>query len=155
MPWFDSPAPAVVRELNTSAERGLSGDEARRRLVEHGPNALEEAHKPISTATRGILSEASPGYFGFSLPVGKMVAVKPQGRFALIKQSSLQAGYLYPGVVHDGLLAFWTPSKHTKSLKLLIAKIKTKFTPNDEPQRSTDFSFSFQAVHVPITKKKK
>ncbi len=44
MPWFDQSVPAVLRELNTSAERGLSADEANKRLAQYGPNRLEQPH---------------------------------------------------------------------------------------------------------------
>jgi len=44
MPFFDQSAPAVLRELKTSPERGLSSEDAKQRLAQHGPNAIEEAH---------------------------------------------------------------------------------------------------------------
>ena len=108
--------------------------------------ALGEARTPMATATRGLLEEARPGYFGLSVPIGKMVASKPQGPFALIKQSMLQQGSLYPGVVHDGLVAFWSPSLHATKLTLLVANIKTSFDANDFPKTSTDYAFTF---HIP------
>lgn len=106
--------------------------------------ALGEARTPMATMTRGILEEARPGYFGLSLPVGKMVASKPQGPFALIKQSMLQQGYLYPGVVHDGLVAFWSPSLHATKLTLLVTNIKTNFDASDLPKTSIEHIFTFQ-----------
>ena len=108
--------------------------------------AFAEYRAPVATVTRGLLEEASPGYFGLSVPVGRVVAAKPQGRFALIQQSSLQTGYLYPGVVHDGLIAFWNPAPDTASVRLLLPGIKTDFDANDWPQTSLDFSFDFQTV---------
>ncbi len=109
-------------------------------------NALAEFHQPVGTVTRGVLEEARPGYFGFSLPVGKLVAQKPQGRFALITRASLQSGYLYPDVVHDGLVAFWTPNKQAGSLRLMVANIKTSFDANDFAKTSEDFPFTFNIV---------
>mgnify|MGYP000160521164 CR=1 FL=1 len=44
MPWFDQSVPAVLRELKTSAERGLSSAEAGQRLLRYGPNSIEEVH---------------------------------------------------------------------------------------------------------------
>ena len=38
--WHQMDAAEVLAQLETSAEIGLSGDEAKRRLVEHGPNEL-------------------------------------------------------------------------------------------------------------------
>lgn len=105
--------------------------------------AFEEFRSPVSTTTRGMLSGASPGYFGVSVPVGKMFSGKPQGQFALLKRSSLQAGSLYPGVIYDGLLAFWTPSVRTKKLRLLLSGIKTDFDASDLPQTSLDMPFDF------------
>ena len=113
-------------------------------------NALAEAREPVATTTRGLLEDARPGYFGLSLPVGKIVAAKPQGRYALIKQSSLQAGDLYPAVLHDGLVAFWSPSKEAKTLRFLVTNVKTNFDANDFPKTSLDFSFSFNATQEPV-----
>ncbi len=112
--------------------------------------ALAESRAPVASATRGVLSEARPGYFGLSVPVGKMLGggSPHQGRYALITQSSIQAGYLYPGVVHDGIVAFWNPSGQAKELRLLIANIKFKFNAMDEPQDAMEFTFPF-AVGAP------
>ncbi len=109
--------------------------------------ALAEFRSPVSTTTRGILEGASPGYFGFSIPVGRLLVTKPQGRFALIKESSLQTGYLYPGVVHDGLIAFWNPSTQATKLRLVISNIKVSFDASDRPTKSLDFPFEFHLVN--------
>jgi len=108
--------------------------------------ALAEARAPFATATRGVIEEARPGYFGLSLPVGKIVSAKPQGQFALLKQSSLQAGYYHPGVIHDGLIAFWNPSVNATTVRLRIADIKTDFSADNLPQTSLDFEFDFTAT---------
>ena len=108
-------------------------------------NALEEARTPVATTTRGVLEGANPGYFGIGVPVGKIFVTTPQGRFALIHQSSFQAGYLYPGVAHDGLIAFWNPSRAATIIRLLITNIKTDFDANDLPQTVLEFPFTFQA----------
>jgi len=109
--------------------------------------AYAEYRKPVSTITRGLLADASPGYFGFSLPVGRMIASKPQGNFALIQRSALQNGYLHPGVVHDGLITFWSPVLIAKQMKLLITNVKTDFDANDFAQTSLEFAFDFSASH--------
>jgi Ca2+-transporting ATPase len=59
MPWFDQSADSVIRELRTSAKEGLSSAEAKQRLLQHGPNSIEEAHK-ISLLRIFILQFASP-----------------------------------------------------------------------------------------------
>jgi len=100
----------------------------------------------VATATRGVLEEARPGYFGVGLPVGKLFATRPQGRFALIKKSSLQNGWLYPGVVHDGLIAFWNPSVNATKVRLRMADIKTDFGADNMPKASLDFEFDFTAT---------
>ena len=105
--------------------------------------AFAESRQPVATTTRGLLENANPGYFGLSVPVGKMFVGKPQWRLALLQQSGLQSGYLYPDIVHDGLLAFWTPSVDATKLRLLIANIKIDFNANDEPQHVLDFPFEF------------
>ena len=108
--------------------------------------AFAEAKKPVSTTTRGLLENASPGYFGLSLPVGKMLMTKPQDQFARLQLSSLQSGYLYPGVTHDGLIAFWNPARKTTKLKLFIGNIKTDFDADDKPRTSLDLAFEFVAT---------
>ena len=106
--------------------------------------AFAEFRQPVSTVTRGVIEEARPGYFGFSLPVGRFFAQKPQWRFALLKQSSLQAGYLHSSVAHDGLIAFWNPSTEAKTIKLILTNIKTDFDANDWPRESLDVVFEFK-----------
>jgi len=108
--------------------------------------ALAEARAPMATTTRGVLEEARPGYFGLSLPIGKMLATKPQGRFALMKRSLLQSGPLYPNVIHDGLIAFWSPTRQATSLRLLV-NIKTDFDANDVPQTVLEFPFAFNVLN--------
>ncbi|MBI4341090.1 MAG: hypothetical protein HY598_02265 [Candidatus Omnitrophica bacterium] len=108
--------------------------------------AYAEFKAPFSTMTRGVVEEARPGYFGLSLPVGKLVAARPQGRFALIQQSSLQSGYLHPGVVHDGLVAFWNPNRLAKKVRLLLTNIKTDYDASDFPQTALEFLFTFETV---------
>jgi hypothetical protein len=86
------------------------------------------------------------------VPVGRLVAGKSQGPFALLKQSSLQAGYLHQGVVHDGLVAFWNPNPRAKLLRLLVANIKADFAPTDWPKASLDFTFDFTpGAAAPVT----
>ena len=108
--------------------------------------ALAEARAPIATATRGIIEDARPGYFGVSLPLGKMVSAKPQGQFALVKQSALQAGYYYPGVTHDGLVAFWNPSINATKVKLFIPDIRTDIGPENLAKSALNFTFEFAAT---------
>ena len=108
--------------------------------------ALGEARAPFATATRGVVEEARPGDFGISLPVGKMVSAKPQGQFALLKQSALQAGYYFPGVVHDGIIAFWNPSTSATKLKLFITNVKADFGADNLPKTSLEFAFEFAAT---------
>ena len=109
-------------------------------------NALAEARTPIQTATRGVFEEARPGYFGVGVPIGKIFNTKPQGRFALIKRSSLQAGLLYPGVVHDGLVAFWSPDAQATTLRLILTNIQTDLDANGVPQASLEFPFTFTVI---------
>ena len=108
--------------------------------------AFAEYRQPFATTTRGVLQEARPGYFGVSVPVGSFLAQKPQGRFAQLQQSSLQPGYVFPGVVYDGLIAFWTPAGEAKKLHLVIANVKTDFDANDWPKTALDFQFDFAAT---------
>jgi Ca2+-transporting ATPase len=45
MAWYERQLADVVNALKTDTDRGLNGDEASKRLDEHGPNALAEAAK--------------------------------------------------------------------------------------------------------------
>lgn len=110
--------------------------------------AFAEYRKPVGSTTRGLLESASPGYFGISLPVGKLIAQKPQGQFALLQQSALQTGFLYPGIVHDGLIAFWNPVPQAKKLRLLITNVKTDLDANDIPRTTLEVAFEFEAVRL-------
>ena len=105
--------------------------------------AFAEFRQPVGTTTRGVVEGANPGYFGISLPVGRFIAAKPQDRFALLQRSALQVGYLYPGVTHDGLIAFWNPSREAKKFRLLITNVKTGFDANDQPKATLEFPFEF------------
>ena len=109
-------------------------------------DALTKSKSPVSTATRGALEGASPGFYGISLPVGRLVRAS-QWRYALLTQSALQQGFLHPTVIHDGLIAFWTPSSFTKKITLRLPNIKTNFASNDEPATSLEFTFNFEATH--------
>lgn len=108
--------------------------------------AFAEYRKPVSTMTRGVLEEARPGYFGIGLPVGKLFASKPQGRFALLSMATLKTGPLAPGTVYDGLISFWNPHAQAKTLHLMVTDIKTDFDANDLPRASHDFVFDFTVV---------
>ena len=108
--------------------------------------ALAEYKAPVASVTRGVLSEAKPGYFGLSVPIGKFLGAPPQGPFALLMQSGLESGFLYPGVVHDGLVAFWSPSLRATKLRLIVTNVKTNFDANDWPQASLEFPFDFDAT---------
>ncbi len=44
-PWHTVPAPDVLKKFNTTADRGLSPDEASAALKEYGPNRLTEGKK--------------------------------------------------------------------------------------------------------------
>ncbi len=107
-------------------------------------NALAESKAPISSMTRGVLEDAHPGYFGFGLPMGKLMG-KVTWRFILLKIANLQPGYLYSGVVYDGLIAFWNPHEDAKNLKVVLANIKTDFKPDDFPATAFDVTFDLTA----------
>jgi hypothetical protein len=109
--------------------------------------ALTESKRPMSTTTRTVLQDASPGYMGFSFPVGRMVMGKAhQGESALMQQSLLQPGYLFPGVTYDGLVVFWSPPSDIKKLRLFVSNIKADFGADDLPGSSIDFPFEFSTL---------
>jgi len=45
LPWHASPADAVMADLESSPDRGLSATEATARLDRYGPNRLPEVHR--------------------------------------------------------------------------------------------------------------
>lgn len=155
-PYYDQQLVFYVRVSNQSGDAVLLSpdqfvliDDRGNQLATVGHDhidALTKAKSPVSTTTRGIVEGASPGYFGLSFPVGKLVRAS-QWRYALLTQSALQRGFLYPAVVHDGLIAFWTPSSFTKKLTLRLPNIKTDFSSYDRPATSLEFIFEFEATH--------
>ena len=107
--------------------------------------ALAEYRAPIATFTRSTLREARPGYFGVSVPAGGFMAGfvgNPQQRLALLKQVTINQGILYPGVVYDGFIAFWTPHRAAKTLRL-VWPVKADINANDQPQKLVDFELPF------------
>ncbi len=108
--------------------------------------AFGEASHAFATTARGMIEDARPGYFGVSLPVGKIVSAKPQGQYALLTQSALQTGYVYPGVMHDGLIVFWNPSTDATKMRLILTNIRTNFKADGFPETSIDFPFEFTAT---------
>lgn len=105
-------------------------------------NALAEAKAPVSTLTRGVLSEAHPGYFGVGVPVGKILG-KSQRRFALLKMSSFQSGMLYDGVIYDGFVAFWSPHHEAKQVTLILPDINTDYGPDGLAKTALTFQYQF------------
>ena len=156
-PYFLENVVFYVKIANRSAERILlnpvefilTDDRGNQysTINEDYVTAIAEARAPVSTMTRGVIEEARPGYFGVGVPIGRMFATKPQGRFALIKQSSLQGGFLYPNVVHDGLVAFWSPSIQAKGVRLLITNVRSGFDATGSPKASMEFPFTFHVLN--------
>lgn len=107
--------------------------------------AIGEARTPIATTARGVIEEARPGYFGLSLPVGKIVSTKPQGQYVLLTQSALQTGYIYPGVAIDGVVVFWNPASDATKLRLIVSNIRTNYRADNLPETTIDFPFEFAA----------
>ena len=107
--------------------------------------AIAEYRAPIASFTRSTLREARPGYFGVSVPAGSVMAGfvgNPQQRVALLKQVNINPGYLYPGVVYDGFIVFWTPHRSASTLRM-VWPVKTDVNANDEPQRVVEFNLPF------------
>jgi len=108
--------------------------------------AFAEFRAPVGSMARSAAESARPGYFGISVPVGSIMTAKAQWRFALLKQSALQPGYMYPGVKQDGLIAFWNPSNQASKLRLVVANIVSEFNAMEEPSLTSDFNFDFEIV---------
>ncbi|MBO0472371.1 calcium-translocating P-type ATPase, PMCA-type [Enterococcus sp. DIV0840] len=45
MEAYKQPIETIIKEVNTNKEQGLTGQEVKKRLAEHGPNAFQEAKK--------------------------------------------------------------------------------------------------------------
>ena len=98
----------------------------------------------ISSVTSGALEDVYPSYMGVGVPIGELISGgKGQRRLALIKQVSIRAGYLYPGVSHDGLIAYWNPAETCKRFRLFLSNISTGFDPNNDATKVIDFVFDF------------
>ena len=158
MPYYHEHLVFYVKIANNSAEK-ISVRPEQFKLIDDRGNQLRtigidyvtafaEYRAPVGTSARNVAQSARPGYFGISVPVGSMLVRKSQWRFALLKQSALQAGYMYPGVKQDGLIAFWSPSSHAKTLRLVIANVTSGFNALAEPSTSNDFVFDFGIVNT-------
>ena len=156
-PYFPEQMVFYVKVSNTSGKKILL-DPGRCALLDDRGNqylplnidyttTLAETKTPITTMTRGVLKDASPGYFGFSVPLGRMlVGEKPSRRFALLKLATLQPGFLQDSVSYDGLIAYWSPHSEARKLHLLVAEVKADFSASDEARTSLDFVFDFDAA---------
>src|SRR3989338_5964334 len=111
--------------------------------------AFAEYRKPMASTSRSMIESASPGYFGISFPVGRLLAQKPQGQFAQLQQSALHPGDPHPRGTDDGLIAFWSPTPKAAKLRLIVANVKTDFDANDFPKTAMDFVFDFDAASQP------
>lgn len=152
-PYYPQQLVFYVRITNKSPTEEVFIDVTQFKLVDSRGNqlatighdyieAFTKYRTPISSSARGIVEGASPGFYGISLPVGKAFR-KSQWRYALLQQSALQQGYLYPNVIHDGLIAFWTPSNLAEDFALRLSNIRTDFDAKGEPLTSLDFVFEF------------
>lgn len=152
-PYYSQQLVFYVRITNKSPTEEVFIDITQFKLIDSRGNqlatighdhieAFTKYKTPLSSATRGIVEGASPGFYGISLPIGKAFR-KSQWRYALLQQSALQQGYLYPNVVHDGLIAFWTPSNLAEQFTLRLSNIRTDFDAKGEPVTSLDFVFEF------------
>jgi len=151
-PYYPQQLVFYVRIANRSSTEAFV-DVTQFKLIDDRGNQLEtighdyieaftKYSTPISSTTRGIVEGASPGFYGISLPIGKAFR-KSQWRYALLQQSALQQGFLYADVIHDGLIAFWTPSNLARTLTLRMSNIRTDFDAKGEPVTSLDFVFEF------------
>ena len=55
MAWYDRQISDVIDALKTNTDRGLSGDEANKRLAEDGPNALAVVYLPFGYLVLGTV----------------------------------------------------------------------------------------------------
>jgi hypothetical protein len=110
--------------------------------------AFAKFRTPISSLTTEALEDAHPSYMGIGVPIGKLVTGKGQRRLALIKQVSIRPGYLYPGVSHDGVIAYWNPATTSRRLRLFLSNIATDFDPNNEARKSINFVFDFDSILI-------
>ncbi len=92
---------------------------------------------------RSVVQDFRPGWWGISVPVGKMLTPKSRWRFTILERSMLKAGVMHPKTTYDGLIAFWTPVAETASLRLHVSGVKMRFDPGDEPKASLEFPFDF------------
>lgn len=122
--YFTLSAEDALRALGTSAERGLTDEEARRRLAEHGPNRLKEGQKKsllqlfaaqlndplifillIAAAVSGLLGEvADTVIIGLVVVLNAVIGVSQEARAekameALKKLSTPRAYVLRGGTV--------------------------------------------------------
>ncbi len=91
------------------------------------------------------IAGAAPGFYGAGLGFATSFSRDPQERrLSVLNIVTLTSGTVYPGVVYDGYMAFLKPSHEAKQITLIIPNIKLDFNPNNEPQKSLDFTFDFE-----------
>ena len=111
--------------------------------------ALSEAKPGVGRMTRAAI-ESAPGPYG--IPVGRFAAglvPQSQRRLAMLKQVDLQPGFIYPGVIYDGLIAFLRPHPSARKLRVLVPDVKTDYDQTETSRRSLIFTAEFAIAGAP------
>ena len=107
-PWQAHEPEALAQNLATDLSRGLSPDEAKRRLVRDGANRLRE--RPPQSSFQLIAHQF------FNLPVGLLAS---SAVFSLVTGGVLEAGLILGVVGLNGYLGFLTEAKAASTLEAL------------------------------------
>jgi len=105
---------------------------------------IYKSKKSLYSFTKST-SALTSGIYGASVDFARSLTGRGLERIrALLKSIELTGGYVYPGVIYDGFIAFLRPIPDAKDIRLIFSNIKTKFDVNDEALESIDFVFNFK-----------
>ncbi len=117
LPWYARTADEVLRLWRTDATTGLSADEARRRLEEHGPNRLPEARR------RGPFARAVAQ---FNNPLILVLIVA--GTVTALLQHYLDSAVIFGVVVINAIIGFVQEGKAESALEAVRAMLASHAT---------------------------
>ena len=105
--------------------------------------ALYSSRVSLYTVSK-TAGDAAPGIYGAPAKTLTHLTSGPlQKRLSVLKQVSLNRGYIYGGVSYEGYVAFPRSRKDATRLKLIIPEVAVAFTPNGEVSELVEFIFEF------------
>jgi len=106
--------------------------------------SLYKSKSKIYSLTKSAEKLTPGGIYGTSVDMATSLAGRGiEKKFIQLKNVELSGGYIYSGVVYDGLIAFFKPSQKASIIKLILPDIITKFDANNEALEKIEFKVIF------------